>query len=166
MVRFSKNIREVSWMSHGVMRFWFPLNFLFISASSDILASLSISHVFSSGFSGCTKSSCLDIPRTIIKFDKYFSYQSDCLLLFLEVSKNHYKKEKISVGGSEQRRDAQFWIHLRETWLIIFRLFLVALSFSTFIFSIGIKLFIQHPIVLFGILILSEQFDGFVQLPP
>ena len=38
------------------------------------------------------------------------------------------------------------------------------LSFSTFIFSTGIKLFIRHPVVLFGILILSEQFDGFVQL--
>ena len=42
----------------------------------------------------------------------------------------------------------------------------MSLSFSTFIFSIGIKLFIRHPVVLFGILILSEQFDGFVQLPP
>ena len=40
-----------------------------------------------------------------------------------------------------------------------------ASSFSTFIYSIGIKLFIGHPVVLFGILILSEQFDGFVQLP-
>ena len=40
------------------------------------------------------------------------------------------------------------------------------MSFSTFIFSTGIKLFIQHPVVLFGILILSEQFHGFVQLHP
>ena len=40
------------------------------------------------------------------------------------------------------------------------------MSFSTFIFSTGIKLFIRHPVVLFGILILSEQFDGFVQLHP
>ena len=30
----------------------------------------------------------------------------------------------------------------------------------------GIKLFIRHPVVLFGILILSEQFDGFMQLHP
>ena len=66
----------------------------------------------------------------------------------------------------EQRRDALFSIHLRETWLNIFGLLLVAPSFSTFIFSIGIKLLIQHPVVLFGILILLEQFDDFVQLPP
>ena len=43
---------------------------------------------------------------------------------------------------------------------------LTALSFLTFIFSIGIKLFIRHPVVLFGILILSKQFNGFMQLPP
>ena len=29
-------------------------------------------------------------------------------LLLLEVCKNHYKKENISVGGSEQRRDKLF----------------------------------------------------------
>ena len=40
------------------------------------------------------------------------------------------------------------------------------MSFSTIIFSNGIKLFIRHAVVLFGILILSEQFDGFMQLPP
>ena len=39
-------------------------------------------------------------------------------------------------------------------------------SFSTFIFSTGVKLFIRHSVVLFGILILSGQFDGFVQLHP
>ena len=42
----------------------------------------------------------------------------------------------------------------------------VYMSFSIFIFSTGIKLFIRHPVVLFGILILSEQFDGFAQLHP
>ena len=98
------------------------------------------------------------------------SYQiintSSCLLLLLEVCKNHYKKENISVGGSEQCRDALFRIHLRETWLNIFGLLLVARSFSTFIFSIGIKLFIWHPVVLCDILILLEQFEDFVQLPP
>ena len=113
-VRFAKNIRELSWMSHRVTRFWFLLIFLFISASFDILASLSISHVFSSGFPGRRKSSCLDIPRTIFKCDylrfnlwgtfpsnnKYFSCQSNCLLLLLEVCKNHYRKEN-SVAGSE-----------------------------------------------------------------
>ena len=36
---------------------------------------------------------------------KYFSCQSSCLLLLLEVCKNHYKKENISAGGSEQRAD-------------------------------------------------------------
>ena len=30
------------------------------------------------------------------------------LLLLLEVCKNHHKKENISVGGSEQRKDALF----------------------------------------------------------
>ena len=103
--------------------------------------------------------------RTFLSNYKYFSCQSSCLLLLLEVCKNHYRKENISVGGSEQRRDALFWIHLRETWLELFRL-LMSLSFSTFIFSSGIKLFIRHPVVLFDILILSEQFDGFVQLHP
>ena len=93
------------------------------------------------------------------------SWQSSCLLLLLDVSKYHYEKESVSVGGSEQHKDAFFWIHLRETWLNIFGLLLVALSFSTFIFSIVIKLFIRHSVVLFGILILLEQFDGFVQLP-
>ena len=37
---------------------------------------------------------------------KYFSCQSSCLLLLLGVCKNHYKKENIIVGGSEQRADA------------------------------------------------------------
>ena len=46
----SKNIRELSWMSRGVMCFWFLLNFPFISAFFDIPASLSISRVFSRGF--------------------------------------------------------------------------------------------------------------------
>ena len=50
--------------------------------------------------------------------------------------------------------------------LELFRLLQMSLSFSTFIFSTGIKLFIRHPVVLFGILILSEQFDGFLQLHP
>ena len=97
---------------------------------------------------------------------KCFSCHSSCPLLLQEVCKNHYKKENISVGGSEQRKDALFWTHLRETWLNISELRLVAPNFSAFIFSIGIKLFIRHPVVLFGILILLQQFDDFVQLPP
>ena len=40
----------------------------------------------------------------------------------------------------------------------------MSLSFSSFIFLTGIKLLIWHLVVLFGIL--SEQFDGFVQLLP
>ena len=36
-------------MSHGVMRFWFLLNFIFFLAFFEILASLSICRVFSSG---------------------------------------------------------------------------------------------------------------------
>ena len=60
-----KDSRELSWMSHGVMRFWLLLNFLFILAFFDILASFSIFCVFISRW----KSSCSDIPRTIIKFD-------------------------------------------------------------------------------------------------
>ena len=92
-----------------------------------------------------------DTPRTIIKCDdinlslmfegtflsnyKHFSCQSSCLLLLLEVCKNHYRKENISVGGSKQGRDTLFWIHLRETWLNVFILLYVSMSFSTFIFS-------------------------------
>ena len=97
---------------------------------------------------------------------KYFSYQSSCLLSLLEVWKNHYEKENISGGSSKQRREAFFWIYLKDTWLNIFVLFLVDLNFSIFIFSIAIKLFIRHPVVLFGILILLEQFNDFMQLPP
>ena len=37
-------------MSHGVMRFWFLLDFIFISASFDILTSLSISAFFQAAF--------------------------------------------------------------------------------------------------------------------
>ena len=103
---------------------------------------------------------------TLLSNYKYFSSQSSCLLLLLEVCKDHYRKENISVFHSEQLRDALFWTHLRETWLNEFISLQVSLSFSIFIFSTGIKLFIQHPVVLFGILILSEQFDGFMQLHP
>ena len=103
---------------------------------------------------------------TFLSNYKYFNCQSSCLLLLLEVCKNHYKKENISVGSIEQRGEAFFWIHLKETWLNILVLLLVALNFSTCIFSVGIKLVIRHPVVLFGILILLEQFDDFVQLPP
>ena len=102
---------------------------------------------------------------TFLSNYKHFSCQSSCLLLLLEYCKNHYRKENISVDGSKQGRDSLFWIHLKETWLnVLYNL--RCMSFSTFIFSTGIKLFIRHPVVLFGILILSEQFDGFVQLHP
>ena len=60
---------------------------------------------------------------TFLSNYKYFSCQSSCLLLLLEVCKNHYRKENISVGGSEQQRDALFKIHLRETWLELSKLF-------------------------------------------
>ena len=63
-----------------------------------------------------------------------------------------------------QHKDAL--IHFRETWLNLFRLLLVAMSFSIFIFLIDIKLFTRHQVVLFGILVLLEQLDDFVQLPP
>ena len=49
---------------------------------------------------------------------KYFSCQSSCLLLLLEVYKDHYKKENISVGGSEQSRDVLF--QLRFVWFTCF----------------------------------------------
>ena len=114
IITLKKDVRELSCMSHRVIRFWFILNFLFISAFFDILASLSISRVFSSDISGRWKSSGTNY--------KYFSCKSSCLLLLLEVFKNHYRKENISVGGSKQQRDTLFWIHLRETWLQLFRL--------------------------------------------
>ena len=103
---------------------------------------------------------------TFLSNYKHFNCQSSCLLLLLEVCKNHYRKENIGVDGSKQGRYTLFWINLKETWLNLFILLWVTMSFSTFIFSTGIKLFIRHPVVLFGILILSEQFDGFVQLHP
>ena len=59
---------------------------------------------------------------TFLSNYKSFVCQSNCLLLILEVCKYHYRKENISVGGSEKRRDTLFWIHLRETWLDLFRL--------------------------------------------
>ena len=94
---------------------------------------------------------------TLLSNYKYFSSQSSCLLLLLEVRKDHYRKENISVFHSEQLRDALFWTHLRETWLNEFISLQVSLSFSIFIFSTGIKLFIQHPVVLFGILIKTDS---------
>ena len=36
----------------------------------------------------------------------------------LEVSKNHYEKEKISACSSQQCRDQFFRMHLKETWLL------------------------------------------------
>ena len=39
---------------------------------------------------------------------RYFSSQSSCLLLSLEVCKDHYKQENIAVDGNEQLRDALF----------------------------------------------------------
>ena len=47
---------------------------------------------------------------------------NQAVLLLLKVCKNHYRQENISVGSSKQRKDALFWIHLRETWLELFRL--------------------------------------------
>ena len=47
LLSITEDVRELSWMSHGFMRFWFLLNFPFILAFFDILASLSIARVFS-----------------------------------------------------------------------------------------------------------------------
>ena len=124
-----KNIRELSWMSHRVMPFWLLLHFLFILASFNILALLSMSHIFSNNFSGWWKSSSYTFPEQL---SNLISYKSSCLLLLLEVCKNHYKKEN-SVCGSNQHR-CTFRIYLRQTWLNLFGLILTALRFSTFIF--------------------------------
>ena len=59
---------------------------------------------------------------TFLSNYKYFSCQSNCLLLLLEVCQNNYRKENISVAGSQQQRDAFFWINLIDTWLELFRL--------------------------------------------
>ena len=124
-------------MSCRVMGFWFLLNFLFILPFFDILASLSISAFFQAVFQTDENPPVQIFPEQLsnliiqIKFNvwgtflsnyKYFSCQSSCLLLLLEVCKNHYRKENISVGGSEKRGDALVWIHLRQTWLELFRL--------------------------------------------
>ena len=136
LISFTKNVRELSWMSHGIMRFWFLLNFLFISAFFDILALLSISRDFSSGIPGDEHPPAqifleqlsnfiiylkFNVWGTFLSHYKYFSCQSRWLLSLLQVCKS-LKQRKISVGGSEQRRDALFWIHLRETWLELFKL--------------------------------------------
>ena len=39
---------------------------------------------------------------------RYFSSQSSCLLLLLEVCKDHHKQENIAADGNEQLRDALF----------------------------------------------------------
>ena len=52
-------------------------------------------------------------------------FLSSCLLLSLEVSKNHYRKENISVGSSEQRRDLSILaycrreLHPRGPWKVL-----------------------------------------------
>ena len=105
----SKEVRELMWMSHGVMHFCFLLNFVLISAFFDILASLSISRVFSSVISGRWKYPQIfpeQLSNLIIWINvwgaflsnyKYFSCESSCLLLLLEVCKNHYKNQKSSL---------------------------------------------------------------------
>ena len=60
---------------------------------------------------------------------KYFSCQSSCLLLLLEVCKNHYRKEN-SVSGSERWRDALFWINLRD---LLARVIQITLDVSEFL---------------------------------
>ena len=97
-------------------------------------------------------------PSTYINFG---SYQLSSLLLLLEVSKNHYEQKNISVGGSEKHTDSLFRFHLRQTLLNLFGWILVNLSFETFIFSIGITLFIRHSIVFLGIFNLLDQFQWF-----
>ena len=51
--------------------------------------------------------------ETCLSDQKYFSCHSSSLLLVLEVSKIHYKKENITVGDNEQRGDA-LSIHARH----------------------------------------------------
>ena len=109
-IYFIKDVKELSWMSHRVIRFWFVLNFLFISVFFDILASLLISRNFPE----------FNAWGTFLSNYKHFSCQSSCLLLLLKYCKNHYRKEKISVDGSKQGRDTLSWIHLKETWLNLF----------------------------------------------
>ena len=94
--------------------------FFFISAPSDVLGSLWISRVFSCVIQADENPPALTYPEQLsnlikkIKFHLsetfpstyiYFgSYQLSSLLLLLEVSKNHYEKKNISVGGSEKHR--------------------------------------------------------------
>ena len=80
---------------------------------------------------------------TFLSNYRYFSYQPSCLLLLLKVYKINYRKENISVGGNEQRRDTFFWISSIETWMKLFRLecfallYQVSLSFYGFYFIRG-----------------------------
>ena len=45
---------------------------------------------------------------TFLSNYKHFSCESSCLLLLLEVCKNHYRKENISVDGNKEGRDTFF----------------------------------------------------------
>ena len=81
-------------------------------------------------------------------------------------SKIIIEKRTLVLAVASKAEAHLFLINLRETWQNVLMLLYVSMSFSTFIFSTGIKLFIWHPVLLFGMLILSEQLDGFVQLPP
>ena len=45
---------------------------------------------------------------TFLSNYKYFSCQSSCPLLLLDVCRNQYRRESTSVGGIEQRRNALF----------------------------------------------------------
>ena len=97
---------------------------------------------------------------------KNFSCQSCCFLLLLKGWKNHYRKENrhycmLAVVNNAEMHFFEF------TYLLYYIYFTLSITeFPKTYISICIKLFIRHPVLLFGILILSEQFDGLVQLPP
>ena len=62
---------------------------------------------------------CEELPYQIINIwavnRVVFCYHKKFARIIIE-------KKNIVAGGSEQRRDALFWIHLRQTWLELFRL--------------------------------------------
>ena len=130
--KVSKKIRKLNWISHGVMRYWFYIeysfHFGFLWYSSFVInfprffkrlfRPMEILLLWHSQKNYQIWLYKLNLMGgELLSNYKYFSCQSSCLLLLFEVCKNHCKKENFSVGGSKQRRDALFWIHLSQAWL-------------------------------------------------
>ena len=113
-----KNARNLSWMFHGIMCFWFLLIFFF---SFRLPLIFYLRYQFPAFFRPMKilinrhsqnnyqiwllklNSVCV----TLLSIFQYFSCQSSKLLLLSEVCENH-ERGNTSVGGGDQHRDALF----------------------------------------------------------